>query len=81
MHKKTIGQTAGKVWSVLGAQGRIALTTLPKMLDEEVHLVQQAVGWLAREDKVEFEKQGRALYVKLSPDEAESYRRSNGKGV
>ena len=79
MHKQIIGQTAGKVWKALGTQGRVALTTLPKLLDDDVFTVQQAVGWLAREDKVVFEKQGRALYVKLTATEAERYQRSNGK--
>ena len=79
MHKNVIGQTAGKVWKVLGTQGRIALTTLPKLMDADVFTVQQAVGWLAREDKVAFEKQGRALYVKLTVPEAEAHKRSNGR--
>ncbi len=79
MHVKTIGDMAGAVWKALGAQGKGALTTLPKVLDEDVALVQQAVGWLAREHKVDFEKQGRALYVKLTPHEADVYKKHNHK--
>ena len=75
MHVKTIGDMAGAVWKVLGAKGKVALTTLPKVLDQDGALVQQAVGWLAREHKVEFEKQGRALYVKLTPHEADVYKK------
>jgi hypothetical protein len=78
MHQKAIGDAAGTVWSKLGEKGRVALTTLPKLLDADAALVQQAVGWLAREQKVVFEKDGRALYVKLTPSEQEAYR-AHGK--
>ncbi len=76
---KEIGDLAGQVWKVLGAKRRVALSTLPKVMDRDGMLVQQAVGWLARENKVEFEKQGRAVYVKLTSHEAEVFGRHNGK--
>ncbi len=75
MHVKTIGDTAGAVWKLLGSKGRVALTTLPKLLDQDGALVQQGIGWLAREHKVEFEKEGRALYVKLTSHEADLYKK------
>jgi hypothetical protein len=75
MHAKTIGDTAGAVWKLLGSKGRVALTTLPKLLDKDGALVQQGVGWLAREHKVEFEKEGRALYVKLTSHEADVFKK------
>ena len=80
MDLKTIGDLAGKVWKTLGQKDKVALTTLPKLLEEDGALVNQAVGWLAREDKIDFEKQGRAVYVKLKPHETEHYKRSNGHG-
>jgi hypothetical protein len=76
---KEIGDLAGQVWKTLGARKRVALSTLPKLMDRDGILVQQAIGWLAREAKVEFEKEGRAVYVKLSAHEAEVYHRHNGK--
>ena len=79
MHVKSIGDMAGAVWKALGAQGKVALTTLPKLLDQDGALVQQAVGWLAREHKVEFEKQGRAIYVKLTSHEADVFKKHHGK--
>ena len=79
MHSKTIGEAAGAVWKILGAKGRIALTTLPKLLDRDNMVVQQGVGWLAREHKVEFEKEGRALYVKLTSHEADVYKKHPSK--
>ena len=75
MYVKSIGEAAGAVWKLLGSKGRVALTTLPKLLDQDNAVVQQGVGWLAREHKVEFEKEGRALYVKLTPHEADVFRK------
>jgi len=79
MNAKAIGEAAGDVWKVLGAKGRVALTTLPKLLDQDGALVQQGVGWLAREQKIEFEKEGRALYVKLTSHEADVYKKHTPK--
>ena len=79
MNTKAIGDLAGQVWKTLGAQKRVALSTLPKLMDRDGMLVQQAVGWLARESKIEFEKQGRAVYVKLTAHETDVYHRHNGK--
>ena len=79
MHNKAIGEAAGAVWKALGAQGKVAVAALPKLLDQDAALVQQAVGWLAREHKVEFEKEGRAMYVRLTHHEAEAYKKHPSK--
>ncbi len=79
MNSKVIGEAAGKVWKALGTKGKVALTTLPKVLDEDGALVNQAIGWLARESKIEFEKEGRAVYVKLSLHETEAFKRHGAK--
>jgi hypothetical protein len=77
MRKHDIGACAGRVWSVLGKQKKVALTTLPKILNEDVFLVQQAIGWLAREDKIQFDQQGRTLYLLLSDKEEEVYKKTH----
>jgi len=81
MHSKAIGEAAGAVWTLLGSKGRVALTTLPKLLDEDTMVVQQGVGWLAREHKVEFVKEGRALYVNLTAHEADVYKKHPPAGA
>ena len=50
-----IGENAGLVWGALlnGAQGLKALKKATKLKNEELFL---ALGWLAREGKVNFEK-------------------------
>ncbi|NLF69825.1 MAG: winged helix-turn-helix domain-containing protein [Candidatus Anammoximicrobium sp.] len=58
-----IGQTAGLVWRTLDEQGPQSLAKLTKSVESPRDLVMQAVGWLAREDKVWIEdtKRGRTI--------------------
>jgi hypothetical protein len=49
---EAIGQTAGKVWHTLQADGPMSITKLLKAIGGNRDLVQQAIGWLAREDKI-----------------------------
>ena len=76
MFKPEIGKTAGKVWKCLGKNGNISLTELPNKVREDPDLVHQALGWLAREEKVNFTKQGRTDYVSLTEPEINNYRQT-----
>jgi len=60
-----IGETAGCVWRVLHDHGPQSMTRLSKLVDAPQPLVHAAVGWLAREDKLEFETEGRTRVVSL----------------
>lgn len=59
-----IGEAAGQVWRALAAQGPLTYAKLVKETGASRDLVMQAVGWLAREDKLDFEE-GRTLRVGL----------------
>lgn len=61
-----IGETAGAVWHTLDRQGPLSLTKLVKAVGTHRDLVMQAVGWLAREGKVDLidTKRGRAVALK-----------------
>lgn len=49
-----IGFDAGKVWTVLSEQQNdVAISSLAQLADIEVNDAFAAVGWLAREDKIE----------------------------
>ena len=50
-----IGETAGAVWHLLSEQGPLSTAKIVKQLDLPRDLVMQAIGWLAREDKVNIE--------------------------
>ena len=60
-----IGETAGVVWKQLSENGPMDLTKLIKEVGEPRDAVMRALGWLAREDKVNFEENGRKRVVSL----------------
>jgi hypothetical protein len=63
--KHEVGETAGKVWHVLNDKGPQTLAQLKK-LGGSTELLTLAVGWLAREDKVDIirEKKGFTVAMK-----------------
>ena len=60
-----IGETAGLVWRTLNEQGRMSVSKLVKAVGQPRDAVLQALGWLAREDKLVIEDQGRNRLVSL----------------
>ena len=60
-----IGETAGLVWHTLGDHGPLSLAKLVKMIDAPRDQVMQAVGWLAREEKISIEEATRGRIVAL----------------
>jgi hypothetical protein len=61
-----IGETAGVVWRVLSENGPMSLAKLVKAVDEPRDTVMQAIGWLARENKLCIEDEGRTRMVSLA---------------
>ena len=60
-----IGETAGVVWHTLEKGGPMTLAQLAKKVKAPRDLVMQAVGWLAREGKVEIDESKRTRSVSL----------------
>jgi hypothetical protein len=60
-----IGEAAGAVWHALHENGPLTLAKLEKQLGVNRDLVMQAVGWLAREGKIEISESKRAKVVAL----------------
>ncbi|MEQ9411076.1 MAG: winged helix-turn-helix domain-containing protein [Fuerstiella sp.] len=60
-----IGDTAGEIWGFLAENGPSSLNRISKSLSVSRELVLQAVGWLAREDKLVFEKNSRGRTIRL----------------
>ncbi len=65
LSNEQIGQAAGEVWRVLTENDGQSLAALKKSIDAPADLVVAALGWLAREDKLEFVTSGRSLKVSL----------------
>lgn len=60
-----IGETAGAIWATLQTDGPMSLSRLVKQIGLPRDQVMQAIGWLAREDKLAFEDNGRNRLVCL----------------
>jgi DNA-binding transcriptional ArsR family regulator len=60
-----VGQTAGTTWQVLSEQGPMSMAKLVRAVGEPRDTVMQALGWLAREDKICIEEEGRSRIVSL----------------
>ncbi len=67
--KDRIGLTAGQIWEALCKKNEISVAQLPKVVKEKTLVIHQALGWLAREDKVEFKGDDDKLRVSLRESE------------
>ncbi len=62
---KDVGETAGRVWHALEQKGPLLLPALQKQIEVTPTLLHMALGWLAREDKIEIARDGRSYRVQL----------------
>ncbi|OGP95403.1 MAG: hypothetical protein A2157_18450 [Deltaproteobacteria bacterium RBG_16_47_11] len=74
--KKIIGEMAGRVWRILAEKEHVDISKLPQILKEKGEIVYQALGWLAREDKIDFYKKEGKTFVSLSHEEREIFKKS-----
>lgn len=66
MNKVEIGYYAGKVWTILNANnGRCSYEELRDLSALPERELNAAIGWLAREDKIEFEETYKGLFIFL----------------
>ena len=60
-----IGEIAGDIWKLLSEKDGQNMTAIKSSIDAPADVVAAAVGWLAREDKIEFNTSGRTVNVRL----------------
>lgn len=60
-----IGQTAGMVYRYLEKKKEASTTELLRELKVPYDILQMSLGWLAREDRIKFEKAKRSLKISL----------------
>jgi hypothetical protein len=60
-----IGETAGAVWHTLNENGPLSLAKLVEHVGGNRDIVMQAIGWLAREDKIDIAETKRGRIVSL----------------
>jgi Winged helix-turn-helix domain (DUF2582) len=60
-----IGETAGAIWHALSKEGPLNMAALMEEVDAPQSVFFMAVGWLAREDKLEIEPSNGDYTVRL----------------
>lgn len=64
-NKHQVGETAGQVWQLLSTEGPQTLVQLKKKLNGTSELLDFAIGWLAREDKIEITPDKKTVRIQL----------------
>ncbi len=61
-----IGENAGKVWTALKEKGAMKISALKRITRLDEKSLYLAIGWLAREDNVVFQRKQRETIVQLA---------------
>ena len=64
--QNTIGETAGTIWETLSKEGPLTLAALMEEITVPQSVFFMAVGWLSREDKLQFEQADGDYLVRLN---------------
>jgi len=60
-----IGLAAGAIWRKLNEEGEMVITRLKRKSGLSISMFYLGLGWLAREDKLNFRREKRTIYVSL----------------
>ena len=63
---ESIGEAAGKVWRHLNGNGPVPISSVVKATELRRREVDRAIGWLAKEGKVDIETHGKQELMSLS---------------
>ncbi len=69
---ENIGSVAGAVWRYLEENSEATVTKLTRELGENERTVLMAIGWLARESKLDFEKRKQGTYITLKTQQSDA---------
>jgi hypothetical protein len=61
----SIGEMAGKVWTALDNNGEMTIAKIKNEIKADVFTLNAAIGWLAREGKLDIAKKGNSIKAKL----------------
>jgi len=61
----TIGVAAGKVWQYLDKNGPTSVSKITNETGLNRNIAQRAIGWLAKEEKINFDMDGRTELLSL----------------
>lgn len=60
-----IGEMAGMVWNALNHKGSLTVAKLKTALKADTFILDAAIGWLAREDKIDVSKTKSSITITL----------------
>jgi predicted ArsR family transcriptional regulator len=63
-----VGETAGKVWHLLHQRGPATVAEIATGVGCQREAVERAIGWLAREDKLDFHGTGHGEKLSLTKE-------------
>lgn len=73
MSKNEIGINAGVIWNLLLENGRMSVTEIAERTNYEDKYTSLAIGWLAKEGKIDLMDTERGLLVELNHSAGEYY--------
>ena len=60
-----IGESAGQIYNYLYNNGEVSITKMKKELDLSGNFTELGLGWLSRENKIDFTQKAKSITVKL----------------
>ncbi len=63
--QQQVGETAGVLWNLLHDNGPQTLAQLKKKLNGSGELLNFAIGWLAREEKLDILRESKTFRIQL----------------
>ena len=64
IHEQII-ESAGQIYNYLNTKGEVSITKMKKDLSLAENFAEMGLGWLSREDKVEYTQKAKSVTVKL----------------
>lgn len=63
--QEQIIESAGQIYDYLAGRGEVTINKITKDLDLDENFISMGLGWLSREDKLEYTRKPKSVSVKL----------------
>ena len=63
--QEQIIESAGQIYNYLNSKGEVSISKMKKDLDLTGNFAEMGLGWLSREDKLEYTQKAKSVTVKL----------------
>jgi len=72
MVEEKITECAGRIWALLDKSTEVNILRLSELLGERNVIAYQALGWLARDNKIHYAQKGNQVFISRHDGEADS---------